>query len=109
MVSTRVERDPRLRAAAIRIHGTSCVVCGFAFADVYGEWGEGYIEVHHREPLGESSGERETNPEIDLVVLCANCHRMTHRRRDIVLSVDELKSKIDVGNLRKWVEQLDCS
>jgi predicted HNH restriction endonuclease len=106
MISTRVERDPGLRGAAIRIHGTSCIVCGFVFAEVYGDWGEGYIEVHHLEPLGETSGDRKTSPERDLVVVCANCHRMIHRRRDIALSVDELRAKIDVEKLREWVARL---
>ena len=102
VISTRVERDPRLRDAAIRIHGTTCAACGFAFAEVYGDWGEGYIEVHHLEPLGDSESGRETNPESDLVVLCANCHRMAHRRRDIALSVEELRNKIDTDALREW-------
>ena len=53
IISTRVERDPSLRSAAIRLHGTQCVVCKFEFGQVYGEWGEGFIEVHHIVPLGD--------------------------------------------------------
>lgn len=34
-------------------------VCGFDFGYVYGERGEGYIEVHHVRPL-HISGETET-------------------------------------------------
>lgn len=33
----------------------------------------------------------EVNPETDLIAMCANCHRMIHRRKDKVVSVDELK------------------
>ena len=33
----------------------------------------------------------EINPEEDLVCLCSNCHRMIHRRRDKILTVEELK------------------
>lgn len=42
----RVERNPRLARAAKRYHGTTCKVCGFNFADRYGEIGEGFIEAH---------------------------------------------------------------
>jgi hypothetical protein len=39
VVSARVERDPSLRAEALRIHGHDCMVCSFSFESVYGEWG----------------------------------------------------------------------
>ena len=38
-VSTRAERNPTVRDAAIRIHGTRCMACGFCFEEAYGEWG----------------------------------------------------------------------
>jgi len=47
------ERDPRVRARSIGIHGTVCQVCGFDFGAAYGEHGEGYIEVHHLRPLSD--------------------------------------------------------
>lgn len=97
-VSRKAERNPRLRKEAIRIHGCSCQACGFNYRTVYGEWGDGFIEVHHLIPLGGiEKKERETNPETDLVVLCANCHRMVHRRRGITLSLEELKGKINAA------------
>ena len=40
-VSTRAERNPTVRDAAIRIHGTRCMACGFCFEEAYGEWGTG--------------------------------------------------------------------
>ncbi|MEV4226296.1 HNH endonuclease [Streptomyces bobili] len=78
------ERDPKLRARKIdqvRRRGglLRCEVCDFDFARVYGDLGEGYIEVHHVTPL-HISGTRETKLE-DLACLCANCHRMCHRCR----------------------------
>jgi hypothetical protein len=97
IVSVRVERDPSLRAAAIRAHGTTCTVCGFSFRAMYGEWGEGFAVVHHLVPFGHgeaSIGERDTNPATDLVVLCANCHCMVHRKKELVLTVNELKAKL---------------
>ena len=93
IVSTRAERDLSIRDEALRIHGTRCMACDFCFEDVYGEWGAGFIEVHHLIPIAES-GPRETNPETDLAVLCANCHRMVHRRRGIALTLNELRAKL---------------
>lgn len=54
-----------------------CEVCGFDFGEQYGSVGQGYIECHHVEPLARS-GPRTTYQE-DLVLVCANCHRMLHR------------------------------
>lgn len=92
-VATRPERDPKLRVMALEIHGHDCMACKFNFESFYGEIGKNFIEVHHVIPLSEV-GKRETNPETDLVVLCANCHRMVHRRKGICLSLDELKIHI---------------
>ena len=55
----------------------------------------GTKEVDHMKPLAELKGEQhETNPKTDLAVLCANCHRMIHRRKDITLTLDELRIKM---------------
>lgn len=89
-LTTRYERRPENRAAAIRIHGTACQVCGFDFAEHYGTLGEDFIEVHHIRPLSTLEEEVTVDPETDLVCLCANCHRMIHRSRDHVMSVEEL-------------------
>ncbi|MBE9029184.1 HNH endonuclease [filamentous cyanobacterium LEGE 11480] len=89
------ERDPKLRDAAIRIHGTTCVACGFNFAETYGQHGAGYIQVHHLEPLGDAPGERCVNAEADLIVLCANCHVMVHRYRKKTLALKQLKTLIE--------------
>ncbi len=92
-VSVRCERDPRLRTDAVELHGLDCMACGFNFETFYGESGRDFIEVHHVVPLSEA-GRTETNPETDLIVLCANCHRIVHRRKGICLSLGELKSRI---------------
>ena len=92
LFTTRYERDPKLRTLAIDIHGTICMVCGFSYRKKYGKLGEGFIEVHHIKPLSE--GIREVNPETDMVCICSNCHRMIHRKRDYVMTVDELKSLV---------------
>ena len=90
-LTTRYERMPSNRQAAIRIHGTSCQVCGFNFFEHYGELGRDYIEVHHIRPLSSLDEEVPVDPAEDLVCLCANCHRMMHRTRDRVMTVEELR------------------
>ncbi|MCX5168651.1 HNH endonuclease [Streptomyces antibioticus] len=77
------ERNKALRkkkiAAVLRQGGRlSCEACGFDFEEVYGERGDGYIECHHVVPLHEA-GESQTKLS-DLALICANCHRMIHRR-----------------------------
>lgn len=95
VISIQAERNPQLRKEAIRFHGTACKVCGFDFENKYGDWGKGFIEVHHLLPLGESKKiKREVNPKKDLTVLCSNCHKMIHRKREITLTMQELKSKL---------------
>jgi predicted HNH restriction endonuclease len=88
------ERRPKLRAAAILSQGISCVVCGFNFAEVYGEHGLDYIEVHHKTPVSSLKVKTKVNPKTDMAVLCSNCHRMIHRKKDNILSVEDLKSLV---------------
>lgn len=87
------ERDKKLRAKKIadfltrhpRVH---CEVCTFDFEATYGQRGHQYAEVHHVVPLHASGG---TKTKIsDLVLLCANCHRMIHRSAPW-LTPDELR------------------
>ena len=92
--TTVYERKPQLRKKAIEIHGTTCMACGFNFEKVYGERGKNYIEVHHVKPLSDKNDESNVDPSTDLVVVCANCHRMIHRKRNEILALDELKSLI---------------
>jgi predicted HNH restriction endonuclease len=84
------ERNPKLRAAAVAFHRTSCKACGFNFEAVYGEHGRNYIEVHHLVPVSSCTEPSSVNPRDDLTVLCSNCHRMVHRKRDAPLSLPEL-------------------
>jgi len=88
------ERDAKLRAEAISIHGTKCMVCGFDFEERYGERGKGFIEVHHLTPVSELGSNTKVNSTIDLAVVCSNCHRMIHRQKDNILSLGELKKLI---------------
>ncbi|MFJ8627848.1 HNH endonuclease [Kitasatospora sp. NPDC093550] len=77
------ERSPELRRRKIdsvvrQGRRLSCEVCSFDFQQAYGDRGAGYIECHHVVPL-HAAGESRTKLS-DLALICANCHRMIHRR-----------------------------
>lgn len=97
-VSWRAERKAGARGDAVRIHGNTCMGCRFDFAAAYGPAGAGYIEVHHVVPLADH-GTRETDPATDLIVLCANCHRIVHRKRGVCPSLEGLRRLIDNGRV----------
>ena len=69
-----------------------CEVCDFDFSKKYGELGIGYIECHHKVPLSQLDSEGITKLT-DLALVCSNCHRMLHKKID-VLSILELKKII---------------
>lgn len=92
--STTYERNPQLRAVAIKVHGVVCMGCGFDFEEKYGAIGSGFIEVHHTKPISSLGGESSVNPASDLVVLCSNCHSIVHRKRPSPLSLEDLRAAI---------------
>lgn len=91
------QRNPQLARQAKEACGCVCKVCGFDFAETYGVFGKGFAEVHHLNPLSERPPEEWTEVIrtnlADVTVLCANCHRMIHRRRP-ALSIEELRAMI---------------
>jgi 5-methylcytosine-specific restriction endonuclease McrA len=89
------ERNPQLRAAAIRVHGVVCMGCGFNFETKYGGIGAGFIEVHHTKPISSLGGAVSVDPTSDLVVLCSNCHSIVHRKRPSPLSLEALRASIE--------------
>ncbi|MBN9122843.1 MAG: HNH endonuclease [Planctomycetes bacterium] len=66
-----------------------CEVCTFDFRATYGDLGDGFAECHHRVPLAELTEEYRIRLS-ELAIVCANCHRMLHRRRN--LKVEELRA-----------------
>ena len=81
------------KSATLKATGRLCCeACGFDFAQVYGELGEGFCEVHHVVPLADLSESVITNLD-DLAVLCSNCHRVIHRASPMV-SVSQLAQLI---------------
>ena len=99
-VSSQVyERSNFLRDTAIDFYTKNgsivCDACGFNFFKTYGDIGRGYIEIHHQKPIfqyEETDFSRIVSEALkDLIPLCANCHRMVHRRREKPLSIEELR------------------
>jgi 5-methylcytosine-specific restriction endonuclease McrA len=92
----RYERDPKARAACIKLFGASCAVCGLDFSQRYGAIGDGFIHVHHLTPLSAVGLSHKINPQNDLRPVCPNCHEMLHKRSP-PFSIDELKALIRVS------------
>jgi len=60
-----------------------CEICGLSEGENYPkELGTPFIEVHHKKPLSSATGEVRTSLD-DLVLVCANCHRVTHSTKDV--------------------------
>ena len=85
------ERSQKLRDAAIKhftVNGEiKCSICQFEFAKTFGEYGNGYIEIHHKKPIYEYE-ENGINAVLssaidNLAPVCANCHRMLHHKKGI--------------------------
>ena len=93
--SNRVERSRKLVEKVKEIHGLTCQACGLNFGEVYGEHGEGFIEVHHKVPVAEAakSGARKVDAKADMAVLCSNCHGMVHRGGRL-LAIEELRELV---------------
>ena len=70
-----------------------CEGCGFSFKEVYGQYGEGFIECHHKKPLSEMKKLGDKTTIEDLSLICSNCHRMIHRSKPW-LTIEKLKEKI---------------
>jgi len=87
------DRSQDAREACIEHHGYNCAVCGFNFGKVYGDIGEGFIEVHHLHQIADQGEEYLIDPVKDLRPVCANCHRMLHKVRP-PLSIEALKQEM---------------
>lgn len=97
------ERSQKLRRAAIEHYTVDgkivCSVCGFDFKKIYGELGDGYIQMHHENPVYQYSDDGfETyisEAVKNMKPLCANCHCMVHRNKGRLVSITELKAIVD--------------
>lgn len=66
-----------------------CEICGFDFANTYGEIGNDFIEAHHTKPVSKMQEGEKTKVE-DIAMVCSNCHSMIHRRKPW-LTLEQLK------------------
>lgn len=106
--TTQRTRSNKLREIAInefkKTHNgrVLCVVCGFNFFETYGEQGRDFIEIHHIEPmhLMDIGGKKTTAKKAlgKVAPVCSNCHRMIHRERGKMLSIEELKALLEKAN-----------
>jgi predicted HNH restriction endonuclease len=67
-----------------------CEVCDFDFNKFYGEYGYGFAECHHTIPVHNLTEGHKTRLS-DLSIVCSNCHRILHRSRPIMFSIQELR------------------
>ena len=74
-----------------RTGSLACEACGFEFSRVYGPLGDGFAECHHRVPLAALEELRRTRLS-ELAIVCANCHRMLHRRP--AYTVEQLRAVV---------------
>lgn len=72
-----------------------CEACGFDFEAKYGKLGRDVIEAHHTIAVSDMLPGHKTSPK-DIVLLCANCHLMVHKRRPW-LRMDQLHKLLNNG------------
>lgn len=103
----RIERDPSTSRAVKKALGTTCQGCDFDFEAVYGDVGRNYIEAHHLIPLSQLPEEKVIFVDVKtgFAVLCANCHRMMHRRNG-PRTIDELRACKDVQQLAVFFKKV---
>ena len=76
--------------------GYTCEVCGFNFKEKFGDISlnkkkEEFIEAHHKIPIHTLPENETIEFKIeDFAVLCSNCHRMAHKRKE-PYTIEELK------------------
>ena len=106
----KLERNPKAARLAKKAHGYICQCCGFDFAAIFGPAGAEYIEAHHLLPLSQLPDDVPVSqdPKTDFAVLCANCHRMIHRK-DAPKSVGELQKLALVSEYSHAIQKLQGS
>ncbi len=77
-----------------------CAACNFDFEEFYGEeYGKGFIEIHHKKPIfkfEDKDLEKTISEALENVIpVCSNCHRIFHRKRNKLLSLEEIVNMIN--------------
>lgn len=74
----KYERNPLNRELCLQANGCTCKICGFNFEKKYGNFGKGFIHVHHIHQLSLADAPVKIDPIKDLIPVCPNCHAMLH-------------------------------
>jgi len=69
-----------------------CSACDFDFGKQYGPTASHIIDCHHTKPVHTLADGEKTSLK-DLVLICANCHRVVHSSKQW-LTLEELKEKL---------------
>jgi len=93
------ERSKKNREAAIQKHGVVCFGCQKAMAEIYGKIADGYIHIHHVQPISEYSSARKPNIN-ELVPLCPNCHAVVHLEKPPI-TIEQLQKLISKAENKK--------
>ena len=95
-----IERNPNTSKEVKKIRGYICEICNFDYEKKYGEnalnkKGESYIESHHLIPLSNLPEGKSLIYDFqkDFKVLCANCHRVVHRKNP-PFTIEEIIEKL---------------
>lgn len=84
----------QVKAETLKAKGKlTCQCCGFDFEKMYGDIGTEFIEAHHTKPVSELHDDGEMTKKEDIALVCANCHRMLHRKRPW-LTMEDLEQLI---------------
>lgn len=91
----KYERSSIARNMCIDYWGVKCLICGMDFEATYGEYGKGFIHVHHLRPLHMVKKDYIVDYKNDLIPVCPNCHAMIHRiPNGEQLAVEEIKQTL---------------
>lgn len=97
-----IERIKRYKKIVIELKikcNCKCQLCGFTFKK---KSGENYAEAHHIVRLADNGSQNENN----VIILCANHHRMIHYAEDIKYIFDEaLLKEVRINGERYLVER----
>ncbi len=89
------ERSDGNRLRVLDVKGHVCEVCGYDFAEQFGNGFVPSAHVHHKNPL--ALGERQAESIEEFAVLCAPCHTAAHMGNGRKLNpwtVEELRTTI---------------
>jgi predicted HNH restriction endonuclease len=86
------QRNPELARNAKEHYNYTCQICGFSPSGLFGNrFQSTTLECHHLDPMSERSDFIRKSTLADVIILCANCHRLVHSERR-ALSIEVAKS-----------------